>query len=30
MDVFVLLCRVSFRDENFISAEMFSASSRAE
>ena len=28
MDVFVLFCRASFRDENFTSAKMFSASSR--
>ena len=28
MHVFVLLCRASFRDENFTSAKMFSASSR--
>ena len=27
LDVFVLLCRASFRNENFTSAKMFSASS---
>ena len=28
LDVFVLFCRTSFRNENFTSAKMFSASSR--
>ena len=28
LDVFVLFCRASFRDENFTSANVFLASSR--
>ena len=30
MDVLVLFCRPPFRDENFSSAKMFSASSRVK
>ena len=29
LDVFVLFCKASFRDENFTSAKIFSASSLA-